>query len=412
MSRFTLQIVMVALASFIVSFSAQREADACSCAPPNLIENYNWSTDVIRVRVLGHREHGGQIVHLAVVRTAYKGCTERGDFVVLTSPSSGAACGVTLSRGNWLVNAQARRPGVFEISSCGYNLPWRRVDDDDRAFLESRYVCCGEDCACVNDDEVLCFADPCSVTSCDEGECYSNYCGGCHAEFYTESGQAVCNACDDDSDCAFNQVCTDDGCRTACSDDRDCPDGFCGRDRVCHDRADLSIYYTCGDPVCRGHMGDPDIPRCPEGVSPGDLCRDPSYVCDPGDSCNRLLVCSDTDPTSHGCPISRRDAKRDITYLAEDERAALTDELLSMRLATYNYVFEPEDAERQLGFIIEDIEPSAAVDAERDMVDLYGYLSMTVAAIQTQSAEIEALRAEVEALRAARSVDHPASCEH
>ena len=38
--------------------------------------------------------------------------------------------------------------------------------------------------------------------------------------------------------------------------------------------------------------------------------------------------------------------------------------------------------------------------SERDMVDLYGYASMTVAAIQTQAREFEALRAEIEALRA------------
>ena len=32
-----------------------------------------------------------------------------------------------------------------------------------------------------------------------------------------------------------------------------------------------------------------------------------------------------------------------------------------------------------MGFVIEDIEPSAAVDPGRDMVNLYGYASMAVA---------------------------------
>jgi hypothetical protein len=52
----------------------------------------------------------------------------------------------------------------------------------------------------------------------------------------------------------------------------------------------------------------------------------------------------------------------------------------------------------QLGFIIEDIEPSLAVSG--DQVNLYGYLSMAVAAIQVQQREIDALRLELSAMRA------------
>ena len=40
-----------------------------------------------------------------------------------------------------------------------------------------------------------------------------------------------------------------------------------------------------------------------------------------------------------------------------------------------------------------------ANDPARDMVDLYGYTSMAVAALQTQAREIEALEREVRALR-------------
>ena len=45
------------------------------------------------------------------------------------------------------------------------------------------------------------------------------------------------------------------------------------------------------------------------------------------------------------------------------------------------------------------MEPSLSVDPVRDMVDLYAYTSMAVAALQTQAREIEALRNEVETLR-------------
>jgi hypothetical protein len=39
------------------------------------------------------------------------------------------------------------------------------------------------------------------------------------------------------------------------------------------------------------------------------------------------------------------------------------------------------------------------VDAERDRVDLYAYTSMTVAALQVQAEQIDALQREVAALR-------------
>ena len=51
----------------------------------------------------------------------------------------------------------------------------------------------------------------------------------------------------------------------------------------------------------------------------------------------------------------------------------------------------------QLGFIIEDIEPSVAVSG--DHVNMYGYLSMAVAAIQVQQAQIAELQRELERMR-------------
>lgn len=55
-------------------------------------------------------------------------------------------------------------------------------------------------------------------------------------------------------------------------------------------------------------------------------------------------------------------------------------------------------AREQLGFIIEDVEATPGVDG--DHVDLYGYTTMGVAAIQEQAARIEALERELHALRA------------
>ena len=110
--------------------------------------------------------------------------------------------------------------------------------------------------------------------------------------------------------------------------------------------------------------------------------------------------CATSDPTHGGmCPISRRAYKENIQYLSAADVRRLHDDLMSFRLATYQYKAVP--SERHLGFIIEDIEPSAAVDPGRDMADLYGYTSMAVAALQTQAREIKLLKKEVASLRRA-----------
>ena len=160
-------------------------------------------------------------------------------------------------------------------------------------------------------------------------------------------------------------------------------------------------YFTCGDPVCSGHQIPPGgIPPC-SFETPGESCRPEGARCDPIDECNRLLVCATSDPVQQpgGCPISSARFKRDIEYLGDADLRRLHAELRRFRLASYRYrALGPEDR-RHLGFIIEDVGRSAAVDAERDRVDLYGYASMTVAALQVQAKQIESLQAEVSALR-------------
>ena len=120
--------------------------------------------------------------------------------------------------------------------------------------------------------------------------------------------------------------------------------------------------------------------------------------CDPGNDCNALLVCATSDPTHGGvCPISRARYKEDVRYLGPEEVRRLHDELMKFPLATYRY---KGDACRQhLGFVIEDVEPSLSVDAPDDMVDLYGYTTMAVAALQAQARELAVLKREVAALK-------------
>jgi hypothetical protein len=72
---------------------------------------------------------------------------------------------------------------------------------------------------------------------------------------------------------------------------------------------------------------------------------------------------------------------------------------MEIRLASYKYRPGVADDGRHLGFIIEDQPPgSPAVLSSRERVDLYGYVSMAVAAIQKQDREIAALRRKVEEL--------------
>jgi hypothetical protein len=162
-------------------------------------------------------------------------------------------------------------------------------------------------------------------------------------------------------------------------------------------------YLGCGDPVCSGHRPRVDVPRCTAAQQAGTTCTEPQKPCDPGDSCNRLLVCATSDPTMApgGCPRSRRDTKRDVHYLAPDELRRYHDELLEMKLATWRYKHDP--GRERLGFIIDDLEGktsrTVAVEQAGNMVDLYGYTSLAVATLQEQARELRALRAELAALR-------------
>ncbi len=133
----------------------------------------------------------------------------------------------------------------------------------------------------------------------------------------------------------------------------------------------------------------------------GTSCTTADERCDANLGCGAALICAASDPklAPGGCPISRAQYKTDIEYLTAADRAVLAEQLLATPLATYRYKSSPRGA-WQLGFIIEDVEPSPSVDSPRDRVDLYGYTSMVVAALQEQQERIERLEAQVEQLQA------------
>lgn len=128
-------------------------------------------------------------------------------------------------------------------------------------------------------------------------------------------------------------------------------------------------------------------------------CAPEGDACDPGDGCNRRLLCSTSDPTHGGqCPISRRRYKQDVRYLGAGEIQRLHDELMKFPLATYRY--RHAASQTHLGFVIDDVEPSLSIDSGGDIVDLYAYTTMAVAALQAQDRKIEALERELQELRA------------
>lgn len=162
--------------------------------------------------------------------------------------------------------------------------------------------------------------------------------------------------------------------------------------------APLTWWYTCGDVVCRGWTRERGVPLC-RSQNEGDPCRTDGAECDiRGDGCNVNFRCASTDP-SVVCPVSRRSYKSDIRYLSGAELDQVRDDLMSLPLATWRYSAEGTAAASHLGFIIDDAPESPAVSESGETVDLYGYTSMTVAAVQAQQRQIDALQAEVAALR-------------
>jgi hypothetical protein len=160
-------------------------------------------------------------------------------------------------------------------------------------------------------------------------------------------------------------------------------------------------YYTCGDPVCRQYTPPEGVPACTTQAE-GGMCAAEGTSCDPHDVCNRVLTCATHDPRTQpgGCPISHASVKRDIRYLDAAEVDQRYAELRALRLATYRYRDASPTSPERLGFIIDDRPPAVCVRQDGDTVDLYGYTSLTAAAVQAQARRIDALERELADLRA------------
>jgi hypothetical protein len=192
-----------------------------------------------------------------------------------------------------------------------------------------------------------------------------------------------------------------------------CPNGILKDSNGCDtcqcapaDAGTLQWYTTCGYIVCGGSTGDAGVldagPVCPATGTP---CSDAGDTCGvaTAQNCGVTMVCAPQDPKGPNgdeCPVSSRKYKNGIAYVNGDELQRLHDEALGIRLATYQYKPQVDDPRpTHLGFIVEDNLQSPAVDVVHSRVDMYGYLSMVVAAMQVQEKEIAGLRKDLEAAR-------------
>lgn len=166
------------------------------------------------------------------------------------------------------------------------------------------------------------------------------------------------------------QACETGACRAnACV-----PSPSCDQATPCGDG------FTCSDFGGQGRC-------CPDGTEFTANISSFFGCCPTTDECGCL---------DGACPISRPEHKVAIREVPADELQRLGEALLATRLYTWRYEDAPE-AEK-LGFLIDADAPPFAVLPDGERVDLYGYVSLAVAAIKQQRAEVESLRARLETL--------------
>ncbi len=307
------------------------------------------------------------------------------------SGGSGAGefdCGVeTCAPGQKCCITSGQCYGVGDGTSCaliGCAAPNGAQPDLDACCGSAGLVACPTNGTCVHPDCPECC--PPDIDCNQHDECPDGYscCYGTRRCFHpaVEDCPNITPHCDDSGGCPGDLTC---------SMEYD----------VCYPpgpHPGLAWHWTCGYPVC-GNPSFPDVADDPETPNctteqEGDACTVPGASCDGVGSCGAILVCNDHGPEN--CPISRARYKQDIEYVDEQARQRIADRLLSIPLASYSYK-QDALATPQLGFIIEDIEPSAATRG--DHVNLYGYLSMAVAAIQVQNEQLSRMQQELAALR-------------
>lgn len=257
-------------------FGFEARASACTCLPPDMGRSYESADHVVHARVeLLLSQSANVRRYLArLVEDDFKGCLSAGQRVVIETAASSAACGVTLARGEHLLHGARVRSAfglvTLRVGLCDANSPWAALPPEHLAFLQSRYVCCGGECACADGSQpVNCFVDPCQVDSCEvEGAvCRANYCGGCNAEWYDPSGALVCqdaaSACNYDDPARRYVASSPEACQTVRFF---CEPGLQAFFDACGCGCQQVATTTCRVGGCSGQLcvgpGEPDVTTC------------------------------------------------------------------------------------------------------------------------------------------------------
>lgn len=223
--------------------------DECVCVEADLVSSYGGAEEVFAARIGASVTIGQTRYYRATVLRTYKGCTTRGQRIILSTPSAPAGCGaVLLSGGGYLVHSNAGKApsgfSTYAVNGCGYNVLLKTLSSDELNWLRHRYNCCGDKCGCVDGSlPVNCVVDPCVVDTCTDGTCTSNFCGGCFAEHTDGFGQQVCQPCAGEEECGFDQYCSEDGeCRSSAEPPTNCMDGAeCPASEWCRQTEDSAV---------------------------------------------------------------------------------------------------------------------------------------------------------------------------
>ncbi|HEY9480760.1 MAG TPA: hypothetical protein VIR98_00835, partial [Candidatus Paceibacterota bacterium] len=103
----------------------------------------------------------------------------------------------------------------------------------------------------------------------------------------------------------------------------------------------------------------------------------------------KLQVMGDVAATSF-VNISTRTAKKDISYLGEEEKSSILDKIRSIGVATYHYNAETDAAPMRLGLIAEEA-PTEVLAADGKGVDVYKFSTFILAGVQVLDEKVQSL---------------------
>lgn len=302
-------ICLVALVATLVGLhiATPSRARACSCLPPTVESSYRSATDVAFVDVQRSYVTGDTRYYIGRVLRTFKGCLQANERVLLTTSATGDACGTQLGLRRYLINGTAAGSSfgtaLLSISLCSYDRLLSTLSEHDRQFLNARTLCCAGVCSCVDGSQPLqCFVDPCfTAPDCGEGECVANYCGGCNAEFYDTSGNAVCqdpSECKSDGDCPDNSWCRQMQSEGSAALGYECAP-FVGLGSRCNGFTPPWLYERCQpDLTCDTPDFVADAPGiCRTRCEAEKDCKENSYcasdkLCDEDGACERDVDCN------------------------------------------------------------------------------------------------------------------------